>query len=336
MAKKILILDNGGTVSMKRVEGTLAAVDGKEDILKLIYRMKKPVEIDYMKVNTIDSTNLSPPLMKLLYDAIVKHYQSYDGFVILTGTDTLAYLASFLSFWLLNIRKPVVITGSQKPLNELGSDAPGNIYYSILFAGEEIPEVTVFFGEKLFRGNRATKVDSRGFQAFVSYKYPALGHVDAFNLKTYHPRKSLFIPPRKESFNYGWSPSVSLVKIYPGFNPELLKILPEKGYKGLIIEAFGMGNLPSEGNYSLEGAVKEIVEKGLVVGICSQCLKGAVQVEYDTAKVFDKLNVIFLRDITFEAAYAKLSWLLDLYSDTGKVKKKLAEPVAGEMSVWSE
>jgi len=336
MSKKILILDNGGTVSMKKIEGSLSPVDGKEDILKLIYSIKRPLEIDYLKINSIDSTNLSPPLMKLVYEAIEKNYALYDGFVVLTGTDTLAYLACFLSFWLLDIKKPVVITGSQKPLNEMGSDAPGNIYYSILFAGENIPEVTVFFGEKLYRGNRVTKIDSCGFSAFVSYNYPALGHIDAFYLRIYDPRESLFRPAEKEHFKYAWSPHVTLVKIYPGFNPHLLTMLPGMGYKGVIIEAFGMGNLPNEGEYSLEGAVKELVDKRVVVGICSQCLKGAARAKYDTAKVFEKLNVVFLRDITFEAAYGKLSWLTGLSSDTEWIKKRLSEPVAGEMTLWRE
>lgn len=321
---------------MKRIEGSLSPVDGKEDILKLIYQIKYPVEIEYLKVNSIDSTNLSPPVMKLLYDAIVENYSLYHGFVVLTGTDTLAYLASFLSFWLLETHSPVVITGSQKPLNELGSDAPGNIYYSILFARENIPGVSVFFWQKLYRGNRVTKVDSRGFDAFDSPKYHPLGYVDAFDLRIYSTLESFFRPFKKEKFRYAWSPHVTVVKLYPGFNPKLLKILPGMGYKGVIIEAFGLGNLPDEGEYSLEEAVKDIVNRGLIVGICSQCLKGAAQVEYDTAKRFERLDVVFLRDITPEAAYAKLSWLSGLSEDREWIKNKLPEAIAGEMSIGDE
>jgi len=334
--RKILILDNGGTVSMKRIEGSLKPVDGKEDILKLIYQIKRPVEIDYLKINSIDSTNLSPPIMKFVYDCIVKYYNDYDGFVVLTGTDTLSYLAAFLSFWLLEIHKPVVITGSQKPLNEMGSDAPGNIYYSILFARENIPEVVVFFNKKLFRGNRVSKVDSRDFDAFDSLKYPAIGHVDAFNLRIHSPLESLFKPTKRENFSYAWSPGVALIKLYPGFNPELLRTLPPMGYKGIIVEAFGLGNLPDSGSYSLEDAIIELVGKKLIIGIVSQCLKGAVQVEYETAKRFENLRVIFLRDITSEAAYAKLSYLLGLGKKQSWVRKKLSEPIAGEMSFPDE
>ncbi|MEQ8188489.1 MAG: asparaginase [Candidatus Eremiobacterota bacterium] len=334
--KKILIVDNGGTVSMKRISGSLSPVDGKEDILKLIYQIKSPVEIDYLKVNSIDSTNLSPPVMKLVYDAIVKNYSVYHGFVVLTGTDTLAYVASFLSFWLLEVHSPVIITGSQKPLNELGSDAPGNIYYSILFAKENIPGVSVFFWQKLYMGNRVTKVDSRGFDAFDSPKHPPAGHIDAFNLRIHTGLEHYLRPQKKENFNYAWSPHVAVIKLYPGFNPELLKILPQMGYRGLIIEAFGLGNLPNEGEYSLEETVKEIVDKGMVIGICSQCLKGAVQVEYETARRFEQLRVIFLRDITPEAAYAKLSYLLGISENMEWIRIKLSESMAGEMSIWDE
>jgi L-asparaginase/Glu-tRNA(Gln) amidotransferase subunit D len=160
--------------------------------------------------------------------------------------------------------------------------------------------------------------------------------VDAFNLRIHSPLESLFKPPKKENFTYAWSPNVALMKLYPGFNPELLRVLPHIGCKGVIIEAFGLGNLPDSGPYSLEDAIRKLVRQKLIVGIVSQCLKGAVQVEYETAKKFENLKVIFLRDITSEAAYAKLSYLLGLGKTQSWIRKKLAVPIAGEMSFLDE
>ncbi|MFP4499016.1 MAG: asparaginase, partial [Vulcanimicrobiota bacterium] len=212
--KKVLIIDNGGTVSMKKIEGTMKPVDGKEDIRISIFELKKSIQLFYTKVNQIDSTNLYPTLMKKVYNSVVSNYKEYDGFVVLSGTDTLAYMASFLSFWLKGIHKPVVLTGSQKPLNMLGSDAPGNIYYSILFACEQIPEVTVFFGKHLYRGNRVTKVDSQGFEAFDSPNYLSLGHVDALRHRIHGPLDSLLTSPEKEKSRYAWADCVHMVTLY--------------------------------------------------------------------------------------------------------------------------
>jgi L-asparaginase len=332
--KKILIIDNGGTVSMKRTDGVLVPVDSTEDIRKSIFELKETIDTFYTRVNQVDSTNLYPEIMKRVYDEIVENYGAYDGFVVLTGTDTLAYLASFLSFWLRDIHKPVVITGSQKPLNMLGSDAPANIYYSILFACEDITEVTVFFGKRLFRGNRVTKFDTQDFDAFKSPNYPAIGHVDAVRHRIHHFIQGLLRSPDKEMFRYAWSPDVHIVSLYPGFNPEILKLLPELGYRGVIIEAYGMGNLPNEGPYSLVNAIREIVNKKMVVAVTSRCLRGAVQVEYDTARTFQDLGVVFLRDITKEAAYAKMSYLFGLSKNPEEVRENMTISLVGEMQEY--
>ncbi len=331
--KKILIIDNGGTVSMKRVRGMLVPVDGKEDIRRLIFDLKKTIMLFYTRVNQMDSTNLHPGSMKKVYDAIANNYPAYDGFVVLTGTDTLAYMASFLSFWLGDIHRPVVLTGSQKPLNMLGSDAPGNIYYSILFACENIPEVTVFFGSHLFRGNRVTKVDSQGFSAFESPNYLPLGHVDALRHRIHKPLESLLDPSRKESFQYAWSDRVHMSLLYPGFNPQVLENLIPLGYRGLIIEAFGMGNLPNEGPYSLSPAIGRLVQEGMLVAVTSQCLRGSVQVEYETARTFEELRVIFLGDMTKESAYAKMSFLMGKSDETTWIREMMTTPLAGEITL---
>jgi L-asparaginase len=332
--KKILIIDNGGTVSMKRVEGILVPVDSREDIRKSIFELKESISTYYIRVNQVDSTNLYPEVMKKVFDEVVRNYEHYDGFVILTGTDTLAYLASFLSFWLRDLHKPVVITGSQKPLNMLGSDAPANIYYSILFACENITEVTVFFGKRLYRGNRVTKVDTQDFDAFESPNYPAIGHVDAIRHRIHHFIHGLLRSPGKEIFKYAWSPDVHIVSLYPGFNPQILKLLPGLGYRGVIIEAYGMGNLPNEGPYSLVEAIREIVAKKMITAVTSRCLKGSVQVEYDTAKTFQELGVVFLRDITKEAAYAKMSYLLGLGRSPEEVRRDMVISLVGEMEEY--
>ena len=329
--KRILILDNGGTVSMKKIKGMLEPVDGKDDILNLIYQITRPIELSYVRVNQVDSANLSPQMMKKIFDTIVKHYGDFDGFVILSGTDTLAYLSSFLSFWLIEIHKTVVITGSQKPLNELGSDAPGNIYYSIMFACEDIPEVTVFFGKHIYRGSRVTKADSQGFDAFDSPNFLPIGHVDAINHRIHSPLESLLRPVENEQFEYNYDDRTAVVSIYPGINPQVLEFYIEKGYRGIILEAYGMGNMPAEGELSLVPAVAKAVEAGIVVCVITKCYRGGVEVQYETARPFDDVGAVYLRDMTCEAAYAKLSWLLGKYKDIAEVKKKMLCSISGEM-----
>ena len=329
--KRILILDNGGTVSMKKIKGMLESVDGKDDILSLIFRITRPIELSYIRVNQIDSANLSPPDMKVIFDEIVKNYKEYDGFVVLTGTDTLAYLSSYLSFWLLEIHKPVVITGSQKPLNELGSDAPGNIYYSIMFACEDIPEITVFFGKHLYRGNRVTKSDSQGFDAFHSPNFLPLGHVDAINHRIHSPLESLLRPVQKEDFQYAYSDRVTMLPIYPGMKPEILESIIALGYRGIIIAAYGMGNMPIEGENSLIPVVEKAVKEGIFVCIVSSCYQGGVEVQYETARPFCELGALYLRDITGEAAYAKLSWLLGKGGEKEEIRWTMLRSVSGEI-----
>lgn len=331
LKKRILILDNGGTVSMKKIKGMLEPVDGKDDILSLIFRITRPVELSYIRVNQVDSANLSPPDMKVIYDEIVNHYDKYDGFVVLTGTDTLAYLSSYLSFWLLEIHKPVVITGSQKPLNELGSDAPGNIYYSIMFACENIPEITVFFGKHLYRGNRVTKCDSQGFDAFDSPNFLPLGHVDAINHRIHSPLESLLRPVQKEDFQYAYSHKVTVLPVYPGINPDIPESIIALKYRGIILQAYGMGNMPAEGRNSLVPVIEKAVRKGIHICIVTSCYQGGVEVQYETARPFCELGALYLRDITTEAAFAKLSWLLGISEDDEKIQSKMLRSVSGEM-----
>ncbi len=329
--KRILILDNGGTVSMKKIKGMLEPVDGKDDIRNLIFRITRPLELFYERVNQVDSANLSPPEMKVVYDEIVRYYDEYDGFVVLTGTDTLAYLSSFLSYWLLEIHKPVVLTGSQKPLNELGSDAPGNIYYSIMFACENIPEVGVFFGKHLYRGNRVVKCDSQGFDAFDSPNFLPLGHVDAINHRIHSPLESLLRPVKREDFQYAYSDRVTILPVYPGINPEIVDSLVNLGYEGIIVKAYGMGNMPVDGENSLLPVMGKALKKGIIVCITSSCYRGGVEVQYETARPFCELGAMYLRDITGEAAFAKLSWLLGKGLSKDEIRKEMLRSVSGEM-----
>lgn len=316
---------------MKRQEGFLTPVDGKEDIRRLIYRIERPLELHYTRVSQLDSSNLYPPLMKDIFDTVVEQYDNFDGFVVLTGTDTLAYLSSFLSFWLMEIHKPVVVTGSQKPLNEMGSDAPGNIYYSIMFACEEIPDVVVFFGKHLFKGNRVSKVDSSGFEAFASPNFLPLGHVDALHHRIHTPLESLLRPSEGENFSYAWSDKAALLPVYPGMDPGIIKCLVKGGCRGLILEAYGMGNMPFEGPYSLEENLREAIDSGVAVCVTSQCLQGGVSVQYETASRFADMGAVYLRDITKEAAYAKLSWLLGKLEDPKVIGREMIHSLCGEM-----
>lgn len=267
---------------------------------------------------------------------IQENYHLFDGFVVLHGTDSLAYTASALSFMMSDLGKPVILTGSQASIFALQSDAVDNLLGSLIIAGTfVIPEVCIFFHHTLFRGNRTTKVSASSFEAFDSPNCAPLAKVTSLGVDV---NWSLVRRPTRiakfQVTKYLDTAHVACLRIFPGIKPEMVdSVLRVPNLRGLILETFGMGNAPSGVDGSLTKVIKQAVERGIVVVNVSQCTNGFVSPLYAPGTALGRAGVVFGHDLTTEAALTKLSYLLALpglqYSD---ITAKMAHSLRGEMT----
>ena len=285
----------------------------------------------------IDSSNVSMKHWTDMAYIIYENYDSYDGFVVLHGTDTMAYSASMMSYMLQGLNKPVIFTGAQLPISAMRSDARENLMTALEIATAKIngkpivPEVCIFFNHMLLRGNRSKKVQSVHFDAFESENYPSLaeaGIVIDYNTSVIRPLES----QKKLTNRNKLDNRVMILKLFPGITSQIMDAcfdIPD--LKGVVLETYGSGNSPSESWFmnSLERAIK----KGLIILNVSQCNGGRViQGRYETSKELLSVGVISGADITTEAAVTKLMFLLGQEKSMDAVRQKLTIPLAGEMT----
>lgn len=287
----------------------------------------------------IDSSDVEPALWQELASLIEARYEEFDGFVILHGTDTMAYSASALSFMLENLSKPVVFTGSQLPIGAPRTDGKENLISAIEIAAAKdtegharVPEVSIFFNSKLLRGNRSTKVSSEDFSAFDSPDCPPLADAgisirynDAIIRRPLKWDEPLRISTKLDT-------RVSILKLHPGITPQVMKyFLCGPDIRAAIIETYGSGNAPTR-QWFLD-IVKEAAAMGKVLMNVTQCQAGTVNMSlYATGKALEKAGVVSGRDITTEGALAKLFYLMGRSEDNGWVKTRLGENLQGEIS----
>ena len=284
----------------------------------------------------IDSSNIDVQHWIDMAYIIYENYDTYDGFVVLHGTDTMAYSASMLSYMLKGLNKPVIFTGAQLPISALRSDARENLMTSLEIAVSKsngkplVPEVCVFFNHMLLRGNRAKKVQSSHFDAFESENYPPLaeaGIVIDYNYPAIRPCGEDRLRYLNKLDNH-----VIILKLFPGITPMVMNsCLNMEGLRGVVLETFGSGNSPNSAWFmrSLEKAV----DKNLILFNVSQCNGGrVVQGRYHTSQDLDEIGILSGGDITSEAAITKMMFLLGSETDEKEVKRKLTIPLAGEMS----
>lgn len=279
----------------------------------------------------IDSANVTPHHWKQIADDIGSHYQEFDGFVVLHGTDTMAYTASALSFMLEDLSKPVIVTGSQIPWSQIRSDAQDNLLTSVLLAGGyELPEVGLYFHNRLYRGNRARKVDATGFHAFDSPNFPALAYAGTqivINHSLLLPRSVLPLKVQKLE-----PPKVAVITLFPGFSSSLLAHVLGAGVEGIVLMTYGMGNVPSQDRTLLKLLAKAS-DQGVVVMNCSQCYRGHVDmVGYETGKVLMEAGAVSAKDMTPEATLTKLSFLLSTHLSSEEVRLKMQSNLRGELT----
>jgi L-asparaginase len=279
----------------------------------------------------LDSSNVSVDEWNAIGRIIYENYDSYSGFVILHGTDTMAYTASALSFMLEGLDKPVILTGSQIPLSELRSDGRDNLITSIMIASEGVArEVCLYFSARLLRGNRAMKMSADGLVAFDSPSYPHLAEVGITIKYNY----SAILKGREGGLSYHPFAKVPIgvLKVFPGIQFGLFEDIMTEKLSGIVLETFGAGNIPM-GNGALLPIIKKAFSLGAVITVCSQCPSGTVTLgAYETSSQLKNAGAVSGRDMTTEAAVAKLYYLFSIDISDAEIKRLMEKNVAGELT----
>ncbi len=332
--KKVLIIGTGGTISAKMVNGSWRPGEFSErELLEFIPEIKKIANISTLDLFNIDSSNMQPKYWLRLAQTIKDNYSKYDAFLITHGTDTMHYTASALSFLLQNLSKPIVFTGSQVPPHKIGSDAKRNVLDSIRIATEtDMHEVLIVFNSKVLRGNRVKKFREVEFEAFESVGILPLGIIEHDIRQTgehYNNKdKELKFFNKLES-------NVCILKITPGFNPKIISQLIDLGYRGIVLEGFGAGNVPISEN-SLIPEIENATKKGIPIIVSTQCAIGySWMYLYECGRKALDAGAIPGYDMISETAMVKLMWILGNFPDYDikKIKKLFLKDISGEVSI---
>ncbi|HNU40910.1 MAG TPA: asparaginase [Cyclobacteriaceae bacterium] len=334
---RVMIIYTGGTFGMTYDEsGVLIPFDFsliKEQLPALRNLFLEITVVSFTK--PIDSSNISPEHWKAIGEIIFENYQAQDGFVVLHGTDTMAFTASAISFMLPNLAKPVIFTGAQLPISQPRSDARENLITSLEIASAKqdgrplVPEVCIYFDYQLLRGNRAKKVESMHFDAFESGNYPVLAKA---GVKIDYNLAAISTPSTGTlRLLSTFDSSVAILKLFPGISPQMVDaVLNTEGVKAVIVETYGSGNAPTAPWFV--HSLKAAVGRGLILLNVSQCPGGMVeQGRYETSKTLADIGVISGGDITLEAAVTKLMLLLAEFGSE-ETRARIGVSLAGEMA----
>ena len=306
--KKILMIGTGGTIASKQTEAGLTPGLNAEDVLSYIPAVKDVCQVETLQVLNLDSTNMTPDKWKIIVHAIEDNYDNYDGFVVCHGTDTLAYTAAALSYMIQNSAKPIVVTGSQKPISRDVTDAKTNLLDSFVYASDDLSQnVSIVFDGKVICGTRAKKERAKSYNAFSSINFPYLAVIQDGVILRYIPE----VPVKGiVNFYYDMSDKVTLLKLYPGMKADILSYLFEN-YDIIVIESFGVGGMPK----ALMDTFYEEMDKWrntdkLAVMTTQVANEGSNMTVYEVGRqIKQDFHMIEAYDMTLEATITKLMWL---------------------------
>lgn len=337
--KKLLLLYTGGTIGMVQDQkGILVPFDFNNITENVPELSRLDYQVAVISFDPIlDSSNMNMDSWIEMASIIEKNYNEYDGFVILHGSDTMAYTASALSFMLENLAKPVILTGSQLPIGEIRTDAKENLITALEIAAAKdehgqaiVNEVCIYFDYKLFRGNRSKKIEANKFEAFSTPNFPILAeagvHIN-FNSEVLMPRSEAAFVVHKKLKN-----PISLLKIFPGISPAYVHaVISAEGVKAIILEGFGAGNTCTDA-WFVE-SLQQAVASGILILEITQCIGGNVEIgRYETSKHLAKMGVVGGLDLTFEAAITKLMFLFGQELSLNEIANQLTQNLRGEIT----
>ena len=320
---KILLLTTGGTITMlKSSNGALQPCEDADKLIKAI------PEIEILPIVNIDSSNFTPQVWLQIAKAIFHRMKDFDGFVVAHGTDTMCYTSAALSFMLQELNKPVVITGAQVPLEEIGSDGRSNLINAVRVAISDLAEVAVVFGSQIIRGTRAKKMSAFDMQAFVSVNDNPLGRI---GLSIKYDDSAKLRSKKKPLLRPFLNDRVAMIPVYPGIKPEIIEYLAQT-HSGIVIEGYGAGNLPTDENINLIPAIKSAIERKVPVVVCTQCILGSTEMElYQVGRAALDVGAIPAMDMTPETSMVKLMWVLGQTDDIESIDSMMQKSFVGEL-----
>jgi L-asparaginase len=328
--KKLMILSTGGTIACTQTEEGLIPTLSADDILAYAPEAKKLGQIDTRTILNLDSSNIQPEEWRLIARAIYDCLPEYDGIVVLHGTDTMAYTASMLSFMLRNVNKPVVITGSQLPVGHPQTDAKLNLRDALVTAASGIAGVLVVFDRQIMLGCRVAKVRTTSQNAFESINRSPVGWVTLGQVRLIAPPEPSEDAPALDD---AIEPNVFLLKLIPGTRPEVFDDIARLGYRGVVIEGFGLGGLHCLRRNLLDG-IQKLLDANVAVLLTTQCrYEPSDPTVYETGRLALELGILQAHDMTSECAVTKLMWVLAHAKTQAEVREMMYTSYCGEISV---
>lgn len=331
--KSVLFLATGGTIAARSSECGLKPALNADELLGYLSELKGRYKITAKDILQMDSSNIQAEEWQIIARSVMESLDGYDGIIITHGTDTMAYTASMLSFMLQNLKKPVVLTGAQMPIDNALTDARNNLYTAFAAVDKGIPGVSIAFHYKVMNGCRAVKVRTMGFEAFESVNAPYLGEVYANGMHRNTDYRTNIRADAPTALKDSICTDVFLLKLIPGTNPDIFDMLLNMKYKGVVLEAFGTGGMHIV-RRNLLPKIKMLIDHGIAVVVCSQCVyEPSDFTMYEVGSRFLSYGVIQGMDMTTEAVVTKLMWALGQTDSPDEIRRIFGTCYAGEITL---